>query len=137
MLRFMDPKRKSHSFLRCCSTTCRYYRVVPFIMIRIAITEAAYALIERVDHSHRGVGAMTRLVVLALALAAAPASAMPRLTCEVSGAGKAAHCFDHHGYLSTEERSGDYVHGHDNQGHAWTEWRRGNRTYLWPDPDRQ
>jgi hypothetical protein len=24
----------------------------------------------------------------------------------------------HHGYLSTEERSGDYVHGWDNQGHA-------------------
>jgi hypothetical protein len=21
------------------------------------------------------------------------------------------HCFDHHVYLSTEERSGDYVHG--------------------------
>jgi hypothetical protein len=66
-------------------------------------------------------------LILALALAAAPASA-GMLTCEVSGAGKTAHCFDHHGYLSTEERGGNYIHGHDNQGHRWTEWRRGNRT---------
>jgi hypothetical protein len=75
-------------------------------------------------------------LILALALRAAQAFA-GTLTCEVSGAGKAAHCFDHHGYLSTEERSGDYVRGHDNQGDAWTEWRRINRTYVWPGPDRQ
>ena len=31
------------------------------------------------------------------------------LTCETSGADR--HCFDHHGYLSTEERSGDTTHG--------------------------
>jgi hypothetical protein len=54
------------------------------------------------------------------------------LTCEISGAGHIAHCFDHHGYESTEERSGDYVHGHANRGRAWTEWRRGDRTYTWP-----
>jgi hypothetical protein len=31
------------------------------------------------------------------------------------------HCFDHHGCLSTEERSGHYVHGRDREGHAWTQ----------------
>jgi hypothetical protein len=54
------------------------------------------------------------------------------LTCETSGASR--HCFDHHGYLSTEQRSGDYTHGWDNQGHGWTEWRQGDRTYTWPTP---
>jgi hypothetical protein len=136
MLRFMDPKRKSHVLLALLLHDLSLLPHCAVYMISIAVTEAAYALIERVDHSHRGVGAMTRLVVLALALAAAPASAGPTLTCEISGAGKAAHCFGHHGYLSTDERSGDYVHGHDNQGHTWTEWRRCNRTYVWPDPDR-
>jgi hypothetical protein len=61
---------------------------------------------------------MIRLLALALALAAASASAQtPTLTCEVSGSYR--HCFDHHGYESTEGRSGDYTHGHDNQGRAW------------------
>jgi hypothetical protein len=51
---------------------------------------------------------MIRLVVLALALAAATASAQtPTLTCETRG--DTRRCFDHHGYESTEERSGDYV----------------------------
>jgi hypothetical protein len=31
------------------------------------------------------------------------------LKCETRGAYR--HCFDHHGYDSTEERSGDYVRG--------------------------
>jgi hypothetical protein len=67
-------------------------------------------------------------LTLALALAAAPASA-GTLTCEVSGAGKIAHCFDRRGYESTEERSGHYVHG---LGHAWTTWEHGGRTTTWP-----
>ena|SRR5271166_5246648 len=47
---------------------------------------------------------MSRLVALAFALAAAPALAQtPTLTCETGGAYR--HCFDHHGYESTEERS--------------------------------
>ncbi len=45
---------------------------------------------------------MSRLVALAFALAAAPALAQtPTLTCETAY----RHCFDHHGYESTEERS--------------------------------
>ena len=77
---------------------------------------------------------MTR--VLALALAAlvgvvfGSVAQTPTLTCETSGAYR--HCFDHHGYLSTEERSGDYVHGWDRKGRAWTEWRQGDRAYSWP-----
>jgi hypothetical protein len=26
----------------------------------------------------------------------------------------------------------DYIHGWDNKGDAWTEWRQGDRTYTWP-----
>jgi hypothetical protein len=44
----------------------------------------------------------------------------PTLTCETRG--DTRHCFDHHGYLSTEERSGDYTHGWDSEGHSWTTW---------------
>ena len=75
---------------------------------------------------------MTRAAVWAFTvIAATPALAQtPTLTCETSGAYR--HCFDHHGYLSTEERSGDYVHGWDSTGHRWTEWRQGDRTYRWP-----
>jgi hypothetical protein len=73
---------------------------------------------------------MTRVVALAFALVAAPASAGPTLTCETSGAYR--HCFDHHGYASAEERSGDYVHGRDSQGHAWTTWEHNGRTETWP-----
>ena len=72
-------------------------------------------------------------VALALAslIATAPALAQPSgLTCETSGAYR--HCFDHHGYLSTEERSGDYVHGWDSEGHAWTTWEHDGRTTTWP-----
>jgi hypothetical protein len=46
---------------------------------------------------------------------------------DVRARGDTHHCFDHHGYLSTEERPGDYVHGWDSEGHAWTEWH----TYWW------
>jgi hypothetical protein len=74
---------------------------------------------------------MTRALVLALVFAASPAVAQsPTLTCETSGAIR--HCFDHHSYLPTEERSGDYVHGWDSTDHAWTQWRQVDRTYTWP-----
>jgi hypothetical protein len=66
---------------------------------------------------------------LALALSAAPALAQtPTHTCETSGAYR--HCFDHHGYLSTEERSGDYVHGWDSNGRAWTTWDHNGHAYT-------
>ena len=73
---------------------------------------------------------MTRILALALALSTAPALEQSTLTCETQGDRR--HCFDHHGYLSTEERSGDYVHGHDNRGHGWTTWDHNGRTYVWP-----
>jgi hypothetical protein len=41
------------------------------------------------------------------------------------------HCFNHQGYESTEERSRDYVHGHDNTGHAWIVWEHDGRTETW------
>jgi hypothetical protein len=44
-----------------------------------------------------------------LALAMTGPSLAQTVTCEVGGSYR--HCFDHHGYLSTEERSGDYTHG--------------------------
>jgi hypothetical protein len=46
---------------------------------------------------------MTHLVAVALAIF------VDGLTCETSG--DMRHCFDHRGYESTEERSGEYVHG--------------------------
>jgi hypothetical protein len=63
-----------------------------------------------------------RLVAPAFALVAVPALAQtPTLTCEMRG--DIRHCFDHHGYESTEQRSpGGYVHGWDNRGGAWTTW---------------
>jgi hypothetical protein len=76
---------------------------------------------------------MTRVIALAFAslVAATPASAQPpTLTCETRGAYR--HCFDHHGYESTEERSGDYVHGWDNRGKAWTTWEHDGRAETWP-----
>jgi hypothetical protein len=66
--------------------------------------------------------------VLALVVATSPALGQS-LTCETRG--DTRHCFDHHGYLSTEEQSGDYTHGWDSEGHAWTEWRQGARAYWW------
>jgi hypothetical protein len=72
---------------------------------------------------------MIRVISFALALAAARASA-GTLTCETQG--DTRHCFDHHGYLSTEERNGDYTHGWDNQGRAWTTWEHHGHTYTWP-----
>jgi hypothetical protein len=74
---------------------------------------------------------MRLILALALVLAAAPAVAQtPTLTCETRG--DIRHCFDHHGYESTEERSRDYVHGRDNRGAAWTTWEHDGRTYTWP-----
>jgi hypothetical protein len=72
---------------------------------------------------------MARAMALAIALATTPARA-GELTCEMRG--DIRHCFDHHGYESTEERSGDYVHGHDNRGRAWTTWEHDGRTETWP-----
>jgi hypothetical protein len=70
-------------------------------------------------------------IALALTFAAAtPAGAQPPgLTCETSGDRR--HCFDHHGYLSTEERSGAYVHGWDSEGRAWTTWEHDGRSETW------
>jgi hypothetical protein len=67
---------------------------------------------------------------LALALALTGPALSQTLTCEVSGS--YSHCFDHRGYLSTEERRGDYIHGWDSEGHAWTTWERNGRTTTWP-----
>jgi hypothetical protein len=55
---------------------------------------------------------MIRILALALAFATTGPSLGP-LTCDISGSHR--HCFDHYGYLSTEERSGDYVHGRDSE----------------------
>jgi hypothetical protein len=72
---------------------------------------------------------MARLVALSLALAAAPLFA-GMLTCETRG--DTRHCWDERGNTAvTEERSGDYVHGHDNQGRAWTTWEHDGRTTTW------
>jgi hypothetical protein len=57
---------------------------------------------------------MSRLVPLALTLAMTGPSLGQTNTCETQGDRR--HCFDHHGYLSTEERSGDYVHGWGQRG---------------------
>jgi hypothetical protein len=72
----------------------------------------------------------SRILSLALALAPAPAWPEQTLTCETSGAYRL--CFDHHGYESTEQRSGDYTHGWDSKGHAWTTWDHNGHTYTWP-----
>jgi hypothetical protein len=75
--------------------------------------------------------AVTRILSLALVLVAGAVSprAESSLTCETRG--DIRHCFDDHGHESTEERSGDYVHGHDNQGRAWTTWEHDGRTDTW------
>jgi hypothetical protein len=46
---------------------------------------------------------MTRVLALAVAVLTGPAVGQS-LTCETRG--DIRHCFGHHGYLSTEERSG-------------------------------
>jgi hypothetical protein len=47
--------------------------------------------------------------------------------------GDIRHCWDERGdTVITEERSGDYVHGHDNYGRAWTTWEHNGRAYTWP-----
>jgi hypothetical protein len=71
------------------------------------------------------------VLVLAFALWAAPALAQPSgLTCETRG--DIRHCWDKYGNtVLTEERSGDYVHGHD-RGGAWTTWEHDGRTETWP-----
>ena len=74
---------------------------------------------------------MIRILALALAFAmTGPSLKGQTLTCDISGSHR--HCFDHYGYLSTEERSGDYVHGWDSEGHTWTTWEHDGRTYTWP-----
>jgi hypothetical protein len=78
-------------------------------------------------------GVATFVVSFVLALAALPAAAAfgGEITCETSG--DIRHCFDHHGFESTEERSpGGYTHGHDNQGRAWTMWTQDGATTTWP-----
>jgi hypothetical protein len=45
------------------------------------------------------------------------------------------HCWGSHGNaVVTEERSGEYAHGHDDQGHTWTEMAAGRPGLLWPTP---
>jgi hypothetical protein len=73
---------------------------------------------------------MRRILALALGIAMTVHSLGQALTCKTQGDRR--HCFDHHGYLSTEERSGDYVHAHDTQGRAWTRWEHDGRTHTWP-----
>jgi hypothetical protein len=74
---------------------------------------------------------MTRALALALALAVTGPSLAQTVTCETSGAYR--HCFDYHGYLSTEEQSpGGYVHGWDSEGRRWTTWEHDGRAYTWP-----
>jgi hypothetical protein len=71
---------------------------------------------------------MMRIVSLALALAAAFAG--PTLTCETRG--DTSHCWDERGNIViVEERSGDNIHGHDNQGRAWTTWVHNGRAETW------
>jgi hypothetical protein len=72
---------------------------------------------------------MACTLALALAIVTGPALGQ-NLTCETRG--DIRHCLDHHGFETTEERSGDYVHGHDNRGRAWTTWEHDGRTYKWP-----
>jgi hypothetical protein len=68
--------------------------------------------------------------LLAALLSAAPAPA-ETLRCEARG--DIRHCWNEHGdTVVTEERSGDYTHGHDNEGHAWTTWQHDGRTETWP-----
>jgi len=72
-----------------------------------------------------------RVRSLAIALFAVTGPSLAQtMTCEVSGSYR--RCFDHRGYLSTEERSGDYTHGWDSTGHAWTTWEHDGRAYTWP-----
>jgi hypothetical protein len=67
------------------------------------------------------VQAVTRALVLELALAVTGPVLGQTLTCETRG--DIRHCFDHHCYLSAEDRgAGGYTHGWDNQGRAWTTW---------------
>jgi hypothetical protein len=75
---------------------------------------------------------MTRLIAVALAIVAIGGPSHGQtLTCEISGAYR--HCFDHHGYESTEQQSpGGYTHGWDNRGRTWTTWEHDGRTYTWP-----
>jgi hypothetical protein len=74
-------------------------------------------------------------ITLALALAIVTGPVLGQsLTCEAHG--DLTRCFSHQGYETTEERSGDYVHGHDNRGRAWSEWAHDGRTYTYTWPTR-
>jgi hypothetical protein len=70
--------------------------------------------------------------VVAFALAPRHDRPVARPDPHVLDAGRQRHCFDHHGYLSTEEQSGEYVHGWDSHGHRWTTWEHDGRAYTWP-----
>jgi hypothetical protein len=59
---------------------------------------------------------MTRVLASALVLTLTGPALGQTLTCETSGDHR--HCFDHHSYVSTEERTGDCVPGWDGRGRA-------------------
>jgi hypothetical protein len=55
----------------------------------------------------------------------------PTLICETHG--DIRHCWNERGEtVVIEERSGEYGHGHDNRGGAWTTWEHDGRTETWP-----
>jgi hypothetical protein len=71
---------------------------------------------------------MTRVFLVAFALSVTPAFAQtPTLSCDTSGVYR--HCWDRHGNtVVPEDRLGDYVHGWESQGRAWTTWEHDGRT---------
>lgn len=76
---------------------------------------------------------MRRICVAALPLLLlSTAATSQELTCE-QVTPNLRRCFDQHGYESTEERDGDYVHGHDSLGNRWTSWDHNGRTTTWPN----
>jgi hypothetical protein len=74
---------------------------------------------------------VTAIRAIALVLCLGSPTLAGELTCETTGS--VTHCFSHglDRYLSTEERSGDYIRGRDSEGHAWTTWRHDGRTTTW------
>ena len=76
------------------------------------------------------IGTILLILVGLFVLAAVFGAHGQTLVCET--AGDRQHCFDHRGYLSTEERgAGGYTHGWDNQGRRWTTWVHDGRTETW------
>ena len=77
---------------------------------RVLSTPLGAAMMRDVIIRLAGHGAMTRSLALTYGFAVMGGPSLAQtLTCETSGAYR--HCFDHHGYESTEERRGDYIHG--------------------------